>query len=464
MIPLFQSLANSIFGEFETQEFKKFLRLGAIFAFIIASFCALCPIKNSVFCTFVGPHHIPWVKIVSLLILIPLIMLYSKLLDIYSREKTFYILSTIYILIAFVFAAYYYHASQNILATDSELSKGYTYYGTLIINYAFYAWVESYGALFVALFWAISTDITSPNSAKKGFPLIVTMGQFGGILGAFFVAGLPCMLGHETSTLSIIIVTGIMFFSMYLLRNLFSKTPDHLLASYHGSNEKEEEKKQESGFFEGLYLLMGHKYLLGIFAVVAFPEIIMTIVDLHFNMLASDLYTGIELTRYHGYYTSAVSFVTLLLLLSGTNKITRFFGLGVALILMPILYGIALLGFISFNSLNFLFFILVSSKALNYALNGPAIKQLYIPTTHDVRFKSQAWIEIFGFRGSRAVGSSFGMLLGPFQAQLGSVAGRAYHALLSTYCSYVLILAWIFIAIFLGKKHRTAVLDKKVVC
>jgi len=464
MIALLQKLASSIFGEFETEEFKKFLRMGMAFAFIIASFCALCPLKNSLFCTFIGPHHIPWVKTLSLLVLIPLIMVYAKLLDIYNREKTFYILSTIYIITAFAFAAYFFFATQNAMATDLEFINGYTYYVTFITNYAFYAWVESYGALLVALFWAISTDITTPNSAKKGFSLIVTMGQLGGMIGAFFIAGLPCMLGHETSTLSILIVAGTILISMYLLRNLFTKTPAHLLTAYHGYNEKEEEKKQESGFLEGLYLLMRHKYLLGIFAVVAFPEIIMTIVDLHFNTLASELYTGIELTRYHSYYTSAVSFVTLLLLLCGSGKITHVFGLGVSLLLMPVFYGIALLGFVSFNSLNFLLFILVSSKALNYALNGPAIKQLYIPTTHDVRFKSQAWIEIFGLRGSRAAGSSFGMLLGPLQSQLGQFAGRARHALFASYLSYILIFGWIFIAIFLGKKHKVAIAEKKVVC
>jgi AAA family ATP:ADP antiporter len=132
--------------------------------------------------------------------------------------------------------------------------------------------------------------------------------------------------------------------------------------------------------------------------------------------------------------------------------------------LIPFFYGIALLGFISLSSLNFLFLILVSSKAINYALNGPTIKQLYIPTTHDVRFKSQAWIEIFGLRGSRAAGSAFGMLLGPFQAQLGKIAGRAHHALLASYLSFGIIIAWIFIALFLGKKHRTALDRKNVVC
>ena len=50
---------------------------------------------------------------------------------------------------------------------------------------------------------------------------------------------------------------------------------------------------------------------------------------------------------------------------------------------------------------------MVGSKAVNYALNGPALKQLYIPTTPDVRFKAQAWIETFGSRSSKQDGSVF---------------------------------------------------------
>lgn len=462
MIALLQKFARPMFGEFETEEFKKFLRMGGVFTFIIASFCALCPIKNSLFCIFVGPHHIPWVKTLSLLILVPLIIFYEKLLDVYSREKTFYLLSTMYVITALMFAAYYFFTSQQAQITDVGFSS--SYYMTLMVNYAFYVWVESYGALMVALFWAISTDITTPNSAKKGFSLMVTMGQLGGMIGPFVIAGLPCMLGHETSTISILIVAGTMLISMYLLRDVSIKTPAHLLVAYHGSNEKEEEKKHKAGFFEGVFLLVRHTYLLGIFAVVAFPEIIMTVVDLRFNTLASELYGGMELIRYHSYYTSSVSLVTLLLLLCGASRITAIFGLGVSLFLVPVLYGIALLGVVSFDSLHFLFLVLVISKAVNHALNGPAVKQLYIPTTHDVRFKSQAWIEIFGFRGSRTIGSLFGMLLGPFQAHFGQIVGRARHALLMNYLSLVLIFGWFFIAVFLGKKHRTAVAEKKVVC
>ena len=318
--------------------------------------------------------------------------------------------------------------------------------------------------LIPALFWAIASDTTSPDSAKKGFSFVVAIGQFGGIVGPYFIASLPRRLGLSTSALSLFICAVTIGISMYLLRNFFKKTHKDLPISFHGKNEEAEEHKQEPGFFEGLRLLVTHKYLLGIFCVIAFPEIITTIIDLHFNSLAAHQYSGTQLAEYLGAYGSSVNIVALLFLLLGVGNITRFFGVGVSLFLMPVIYGLAMLGFITLNSLNFLFILMVSSKAINYALNGPAIKQLYIPTTRDVRFKSQAWIESFGSRGSKEAGSIFNMLLGPLQKSLGKVAGAARHAVLASYLSFSIVFVWCFIAVYLGKKHKHAITEDKVVC
>ena len=74
---------------------------------------------------------------------------------------------------------------------------------------------------------------------------------------------------------------------------------------------------------------------------------------------------------------------------------------------MPLIVGLAVLVFKFYTAITPLFWLMVASKAINYALNSPSMKQLYIPTTKDVRYKSQAWIESFGSRGSKAAGSAY---------------------------------------------------------
>jgi AAA family ATP:ADP antiporter len=163
-------------------------------------------------------------------------------------------------------------------------------------------------------------------------------------------------------------------------------------------------------------------------------------------------------------YGSSVNIVSLFCLLLGISNVTRFLGVGVALAAMPIIVGVALFSFLTIDSLAFLFTLMVGSKAINYALNGPALKQLYIPTTTDVRFKAQAWIETFGSRSSKEAGSVFNMLLKPLQNAFGEIAGKAHYLILSGAIGFPLLALWFITAFYLGKRFRKAIHEKKVVC
>ncbi len=457
-----QTIVKPIFGQFEQEEFKKFLRMGAVFSLIIGSYWTLRPLKKAIFCTLVGASDTPIAKMGSLFFLIPILMVYSKMLDRYKREKTFYIISGVYGILAVIFTLLLAYVPTPEACAIQPTIWGIS--GSTLLGYAFYMFVETYGSIIPALFWSIAADTTAPDSAKKGFSFIVALGQFGGIVGPYFIASLPRRLGLQTSALALFICAITIGLSMLFLRRFFTKTPASLLASFHAENEHKEEEKQEPGFFEGLKLLVSHKYLLGIFAVVAFPEIITAVFDQHFDTLASQEYTGTHLLEYLGAYASSVNIIALTFLLCGIGNITRIFGLGISLVLMPVLYVLATIGFIQLSSLSFLFVLMASSKAINYALNGPAIKQLYIPTTHDVRLKAQAWIESFGSRGSKLSGGFVNLGLKPLQKQLGAVAGRAQHAYYASYLMFALISCWFFIAIFLGRKHKQAIAEKKMVC
>jgi AAA family ATP:ADP antiporter len=73
-------------------------------------------------------------------------------------------------------------------------------------------------------------------------------------------------------------------------------------------------------------------------------------------------------------------------------------------------------------------------------------------------------METFGSRGAKEVGAVFNMFLGPLQKSLGITLGRARHAMLGSYFGFTLIVAWLFIAIFLGRKYKVAIDEKKVIC
>lgn len=315
LISLFQTLAKPIFGNFEREEFKKFLRLGAIFSCIIGAYWTLSILKNSIFVNLVGAAYLPWAKTVSIITLFPLVMVYTKLLDIFSREKMFYLLSTVYGILTLLFSvllttSYIGQAPAEIIA----LRTGFAYWATHILGFVWYVFVESYGSLVIALFWAFTTDITKPESAKKGFSFIVALGQIGGIVGPYFISSLPRRLGFATNGIAVFTCALLTWAVIGLVYYFLQATPQELLTSYHGKNETAAEKEQEPGFLEGLKLLLSHRYLMGIFAVSFFFEFIVTIFDLHFQILAASVYSGTAHTEYLGLYGTLVNGVTLVCL------------------------------------------------------------------------------------------------------------------------------------------------------
>ncbi len=450
------------FGTFEEEEFKKFLRMGLIFAVIIGVYWTLRSLKDALFIQLVNKMDLPFAKTISILALLPLVMLYTKLLGNRSREKMFILLPTFYGVGILCFAGLMFvaQASPEEIAMRSTL----LFIATKILGYGWYLFVESFGSLIVSLFWAFTTDTTEPSSAKRGFPFIVALGQIGGIICPYSIGGLPHRLGLLTDTLSMVILGVLTLMIIPLMRYFLKITPPSLLVSFHGNNDKKEKIKHVPGFLEGLKLVIRHRYLLGILAVNFIYEFIITIIDFNFKLAAGTAYSGVALSHYLSSYGSTVNGVSLVCLLLGISNITRFLGIGVALMCMPLIVGLALFGFLTIDTLSFLFILMVGSKAMNYSLNGPTLKQLYIPTTTEVRFKAQAWIETFGSRASKQAGSMINMGLKPLEAALGGLAGRASYLTLSGVIGFPLIFLWFFIAFYLGRKFQKAIDEKEVIC
>jgi ATP:ADP antiporter, AAA family len=106
--------------------------------------------------------------------------------------------------------------------------------------------------------------------------------------------------------------------------------------------------------------------------------------------------------------------------------------------------------------LQMVFWIMVTAKAINYALNQPTLKQLYIPTSKDTKYKAQAWIEVFGGRSSKAFGSA----INEMRKNLGLVMFLNVVALVSG----GLIIFWLFVAAYVARVYNKAIKEKRIVC
>jgi AAA family ATP:ADP antiporter len=246
ILKFFQWICRFNFGDFEREEFKKFVRMGLIFALIIGVYWTLRPLKDAIFIQLVDKLHLPYAKTVSVLALLPLVMFYTKLLHRTSRERMLIILPTFYGISVFVFSILIMMAQGS--PEEVAMRSTLTNVSTKILGYVWYLFVESFGSLVVALFWAFAADTTKPDSAKRGFPFVVALGQMGGIVAPYGVGGLPHRLGLTTDFLSLACLSVLILLIIPMVRYFLRATPKDLLTAFFGA--KIEKDDVEPGFWK----------------------------------------------------------------------------------------------------------------------------------------------------------------------------------------------------------------------
>jgi ATP:ADP antiporter, AAA family len=137
----------------------------------------------------------------------------------------------------------------------------------------------------------------------------------------------------------------------------------------------------------------------------------------------------------------------------------------VSLVLTPILIACAVL-WIKFNpfSITSAFWIMTLSKAVNYALNGPTLKLLYIPTSKDTKYKAQSWIEMFGSRAAKGSASGVNLFRPTFIAKYGFSDGLMVFLTFTTIVSLGLVGVWVLTALFAAKTYNKAIKENTIVC
>lgn len=183
-----------------------------------------------------------------------------------------------------------------------------------------------------------------------------------------------------------------------------------------------------SVMFEGISLIYAHRYVLYLLLVTCLYEIVITILDYEFKILGAqhsasssqeEEQEGEEVdedangsdegdanfVNLLGHFGQVTNVLSLVVATVGFSFLVRNLGVRYTLLIFPVtLFGAVVLTNLvpSF----WLLFVLVSVlKACDYSLYDPVVELLYIPTSEPIKFKAKAWIDVFGARLAKAVGS-----------------------------------------------------------
>jgi len=411
------SKSNTLSDESSKYERLKTTFLAIIFFFVIGGYTVAKELGGSIFMNIVGKEYIPWADMVAMVVLIPAILLYAKLVDKIRRYQLLAFYSLFFGLVGLLFAYFIGHPSIGISNTDTSPYR--------LFGWLFYVFVAGYSPFVVSVFWAFANSITSPEEAKENYAFMVSGSKIGGMLSAglawqlfaWSAASNQSMFSdvmiHQivlgVSSCMLMVVPCIVFL-------LMRKVPGRFLHGYEAVYQVEKKKqktgKAETGLFTGLVLLLRYPYILGIFSMVYFYEIVAKVLSyLRLGIAQSNAVSvsGVSSFLFQTIFiTHAIGF---LISFFGTRMLLRSLGERICLLLIPLLTGFLLLFFMLYTTPYALMLAYVALKSINYAFSWPVRESLYIPTIKEIKFKSKSWVDAFGSKFAKTSGSFFNIVV-----------------------------------------------------
>lgn len=446
------------FSSSETQKYDrlKLIYLTIAFFCVIGAYTVTKELKDSILtATLGGPEYIPWVKWAVMLGLAPAILLYAKLVDNLRRYQLLCFYALLFAVLNLVFAYYIGHPVHGIPNTNTH---GYRWLGWL-----FYLFVESYSPFVVSVFWAFANSINSPESAKNNYGFMTAGSKLGGILAAgtawlwFSYSNVSDVLNHQ---LALILSSMLLFIVPLVIFMMIRHIPGKYLHGYEAVYQVEIKKVKEgrgkTGVFAGLSMFFKYPYVLGIFSMVYFYEVVATVLGYIRVSLAHSSSAGLsEMSSYLFGTAFMMQLVGFFISLLGTSTLLRVFGERLCLLMIPLASGLLLALYIFFPTPWVFAMAWVSLKALNYAFSWPVRESLYIPAVKEIKFKSKSWIDAFGSKFAKSSGSAFNV----FASKLSSSMYMPIHSLFFA----GLIGLWFVAASLLGRRFEQAVSNNEVI-
>lgn len=456
------------FPDLKKEESRKFILLGFTGFLIVGTYWLLRLLKQTIFFKVAFPESLGWgphqgalyqpiAKFWSPFVVLAVVLIYSKLIDLFKKHQLFYIIcafyGTLFSIIGLLLMAKEWYGPE-ILGRSILAAVGWVSYFA----------IESFGSLVVALFWSFTNSITESESAKHGFPLIVSLMQIGAIGGSILLLT-STSIGAMWPFMA---VSAFFMFAISLMIAYFMHTTpaDQLIGNKAAHATEKEKEGFLEGFVKGLTLLLTRPYLFGVLIISTFYEIAMQIVEYQMNRQAAicpDYASETGFCWFEGIFGLGVNGLSFLIALLGTSYLIKKLGTRLALLIYPIVFALAILVlflFFQFGGLSAkqllwaTFGTMMVIKGMSYAVNNPVKEIMYIPTSKDAKFKSKGWTDMFGGRFAKASGAQ---VTNAFKHNLNDLM------VYGTFFSFGLIGVWFVAALYVGKKNQQLIKEGKIV-
>ncbi len=446
----FKSLREYISNSFHVpfRSLPRILFHAVLLSLIIAGFWLMDSLKDPVLARIVGIEYQPIAKVISVLTTLVITCVYDFLTSQLSKANLFHLVSVVFGVVFMIISALLADPDGGLRSSDAPGPHR-------LLGWVAYVSIECYGSLMVALFWSFTNSVMNLEEAMGAYGLIISIAQFGAIAGSTLATN------SKSIGISVLFLAGALsIFSVSLVVKVYHVVFRRKLRSAYAALQTESEfsrereratsidegvphivhvgtSNQSSGgvapgmlnsFWEGIFLIWRDRYLMIIFGVSCAYEVVVTIMDYQFKILAAQESSSNESSSWTpgsgasvaedqfanllGHFGQATNICSFFVSFFGFSFLVHRFGVRNSLMIFPAVLFITVVVTNLEPSLPVLFIAVSIVKALVFSLHDPVKELLYIPTSVAVKFKAKAWIDVFGSRVAKATGALVSYMAG----------------------------------------------------
>lgn len=386
--------------------------------FALTSYYVLKPARNSIFVDRVGADNLPYVYILTAVVVAVVMLGYSRYVD-RLRHVTL-------LLGTFAFLASNLLFFWWVLGSDS-----------LVVSGAFYVWGKLYPLLLVSQFWLVGNLLFTTRQARRLFGVVGLGPIIGGVAGSAIAGGMATLVG--TRTLVLMSAAFLVPCAAIVL----------LLAPRMRRGRAASGRLMENLSGDAIRLLRDSSHLRTIAAILFLTIVVGTLIDWQFNKAVDLSIAGEDQkTAFFGGFFATLNVASVLVQLFLTGFVLRKFGIGLAMLALPVGLLVASAGVFLAPVLLTAALVKGTEGGIRYSLDQSTRELLYLPVPTAVKYKVKPLIDLAVYRGGTGFG---GLLLLLTTRQLGF--SIRHVAVLCV----VLIGGWVLVTLRMRREFRVSI-------
>ncbi|MGH7506705.1 MAG: Npt1/Npt2 family nucleotide transporter, partial [Longimicrobiales bacterium] len=358
------------------RDLPRMIAMMVLFFLVVCAVGILRPIKNALALDGLGDTDFYKVYLVSAVVIL-FVPVYNRVADRVSWRWLIPAVSLFFALHLLVFRLLY--------------REGSTAFGL-----AFYGWYDLFAAALVTQFFIATQLFFDARMARRAYPLVIAGGSIGATLGG----GVTAFFAQRVGTPDLMLVAA-------ALIAVFSVGMPFVWAVDRTGQPRRRSHAPLALMSTGeLRSLLAHPQVRLIAGMVLVTILVKQLVDYQFNTFSKEVFESRDaISAFQGRFNAATQWLPLVVL-AALQPLLRRWGVGLAVMLLPVAMLLTNAGLVLFWGLGMVIAAKGAETSLRYSAERAGREILYVPVPDAIKLRAKAYIDVAIEKGIGKVASA----------------------------------------------------------